>query len=307
MGISTLCFSLQMLCVKLAPTHRLPSMQLLLFRLVIHTGAVLVCCALGLFGFHGRFWEFAGPTMLWLCLAIGIVNTITIMLLYFATTRLSLALATVLYFTSPVFSTVFKTLLLRDVFYWATAFFGLLSVVAVAIVTLPSATGNDSDLPGIASALLAGAMQALAYVLVQVLKRYEEDAGEKKERQVHWLQINLSNAIFGAVLTPLSLWGPFKMQEPLALSTLPATALLEIAGLGAFTVAAQFAVVQAQAYLDVVLVTVLRTLDVMYALCYQSLFFAHQWPAQSSTLGCVLLVASCSASAWHARWVALRG
>lgn len=304
---STLCFSLQMLCVKLAAVNGPPSMQLLLVRLVMHTCAVFVCCALGLFGFHGRFWMFESRTVLWLCVATGIVNTIVIQLLYYATTQLSLALATVLYFTSPIWSTVWKTLMLRDTFYWASVVFGSISVVAVALVTLPHehAAGRVNTL-GLISALAAGSLQALAYTIVQVLKRHEEMVCTERGRQVHWLQINLSNAIFGAVLTPLSLWGPLKMQEPMALSAIPPAGLLEMVGLGFFTICAQFLLVQAQAHLDVVLVTVVRTLDVMYALSYQSFFFTGKWPAFSSTVGCVLLVACCAGYAWHARWVTQR-
>merc|ERR1712241_727199 len=100
---------------------------------------------------------------------------------------------------------------------------GSVAVFAVAMVTLPHQDAHeDADKgfskTGVVCALLAGALQALAYVIVQMLKRVEEEQGVDNEKRVHFLQINVSNALFGALVTPLTLWGPFKIQEPVALS-----------------------------------------------------------------------------------------
>lgn len=307
-NVATICFSLQMLCVKLGSRYGPPSMELLLVRFVVHTFATLVCCSLGLFGFHGKFWRFASRRSAMLCASTGLVNTIVIQLLYYATTQLSLALATVLYFTSPVWSGILKTAVMGDAYSWADGFFSALSVVAVATVSLPHAShasgSAESFFVGLVSALLAGALQALAYVIVQLLKRGEEEEGIGPGQRVHWLQINISNAAFGLLATPLTLWGPFKFQDPVGLSGLPILAKFELVGVGVFTVSAQFLLVQSQGYLDVVLVTVIRSLDVMYALIYQTLLISHKVPTFSDTLGCALLIISVSSSAYYSQWAA---
>lgn len=253
-----------------------------------------------------------------LCASTGLVNTIVIQLLYYATTQLSLALATVLYFTSPVWSGIFKTALIGDAYSWADGAFSVLAVVAVAVVTLPheseqdesssssSSGGGSVSAVGLVTALAAGALQALAYVIVQLLKRREEEDGIPSGRRVHWLQINISNAVFGLIATPLTLWGPFAIQEPMGLLGLPLLAKMELAGVGLFTVSAQFLLVQSQGYLDVVLVTVIRSLDVMYALIYQCILIQHSWPWFSDALGCSVLICSVSGSAFYARWAARR-
>jgi len=233
-----------------------------------------------------------------------------IQLLYYATTQLSLALATVIYFTSPIWSGIWKTLLLGDEYSYADGAFSLLSVAAVCVVTLPHEQGGESghgvSLSGGVAALLSGGLQALAYVFVQVLRRAEEEDLVPADKRVHWLQINMSNAIFGAVLCPLALWGPFKFQDPMDLMGLPLQTQIILCGVGLFTVLAQFTLVQSQAHLDACLVTVIRTLDVGYATFYQSAFIAHVPPMISDVVGVVMLVSSCAGSAWHSRWTAMR-
>lgn len=299
-----------MLCVKLAAVDGPPSMQLLLARLAIHTAAVLICCAFKLFGFHGRFWAFNSSRAAILCVSSGLINLLVIQLLYYATTKLSLSLATVLYFTSPVWSVVWKTLALGDPVSYMDAAFSLLAVVATIIVTLPhgheESSENNADVAGTLAALSSGALQALAHTMVQALRRWEQHWGIPVAHRVHWLQINMANAVFGAVVCPLFLWGPFKTQEPVDLLTLTSHQHFEIFGLGGFTVIAQFCLVQSQGYLDACVVTVIRTLDVMYALFYQSAVFTHQLPTCTDTLGCVLLISACAGSAWYAHWLAKR-
>ncbi len=113
-----------------------------------------------------------------LLLLRGSVGFVALTCFYYAVVQLPLAEATVIHFTNPVFTAVLAVPLLREPLRPSEALLALAGLVGVVLVARPSLLfGLASPLPplGVASALAASLLAALAYILIRLLRDIDAD------------------------------------------------------------------------------------------------------------------------------------
>lgn len=126
----------------------------------------------------------------------GVSGTISLIGYFYAMTKLPLATAVMLNYTSPLFLAVLSTVLLRDQFRFSLAAAIALGLVGVVMLLRPT-FGGDQAVAGLIG-LASGFFAALAYINVKKLG----DAGEPEWRVVFYFALvaTLGSAAFqGAV------------------------------------------------------------------------------------------------------------
>lgn len=164
-------FSLMSLFVRLAG-ERVPSIEVVLMRGLI----TLVLTAAFLYRARWTNWRGTRKGLLFLRGAFGFS---ALACFFYSVTHLPLAEATVIQFTSPIFTAVIGSLYLKERTtsrLWAAIALGL---VGVLLITRPGVvwSGDASDLPGTIVLIgLAGALfTAVSHVLVRRLAPYEHE------------------------------------------------------------------------------------------------------------------------------------
>jgi len=166
--ISTLFFSLMSVLVKLAG-QRLPVLEVVFAR-----GVVSLPLA---------FWlvrRAAVPlwgNRRWILVLRGLIGFAAMSCFYFALTRIAIAEATVLHFTSPLWTALLAALVLREPITGRIIASIAVSFAGVALITRPGflfgGAAAGTDLLGVGAALLGAMLAAGAYVTVREASKTE--------------------------------------------------------------------------------------------------------------------------------------
>lgn len=168
-ALSSLSFSVMSLLVKLAG-RQFPVMELVLARAV-----VVATLAYALLRRRGGSLRTGALGLLVLRSLVGFA---ALTCFYFAVVRLPLAEATVIHFTNPVFTALLAVPLLGERLRrreWLLALAGLGGVVLVAQPSFLFGRASPLDSLGVAAALAASVLAALAYVLIRRMRGVDAD------------------------------------------------------------------------------------------------------------------------------------
>jgi drug/metabolite transporter (DMT)-like permease len=166
---STLFFSLMSVLVKLAG-QRLPVQEIVFSR-----GVVSLVLSYWLVRRAGvSLWG----NRRWILVLRGLIGFAAMSCFYFALTRIAIAEATVLHFTSPLWTALLAALLLREPVTGRIAASIAVSFAGVVLITRPgflfgSAAAAGTDLLGVGAALLGAFLAAGAYVTVREASKTE--------------------------------------------------------------------------------------------------------------------------------------
>lgn len=169
LALSSLSFSVMSLLVKLAGRH-FPVMELVLAR-----AAVVATLAFALL--RRRHGSLQTPALGLLALR-SVVGFAALTCFYFAVVRLPLAEATVIHFTNPVFTALLAVPLLQERLQQRECWLALAGLGGVVLVAQPSflfARPSPLDPTGVAAALAASVLAALAYILIRLMRHVDAD------------------------------------------------------------------------------------------------------------------------------------
>jgi drug/metabolite transporter (DMT)-like permease len=166
---STLFFSLMSVLVKLAG-QRLPVQEIVFSR-----GVVSLVLSYWLVRRAGiALWG----NRRWILVLRGLIGFAAMSCFYFALTRIPIAEATVLHFTSPLWTALLAALLLREPVTGRIVASIVVSFAGVVLITRPGflfggAAAAETDLLGVGAALLGAVLAAGAYVAVREASKTE--------------------------------------------------------------------------------------------------------------------------------------
>jgi drug/metabolite transporter (DMT)-like permease len=165
---STLFFSLMSVLVKLAG-QRLPVQEIVFSR-----GVVSLVLSYWLVRRAGiPLWG----NRRWILVLRGLIGFAAMSCFYFALTRIAIAEATVLHFTSPLWTALLAALLLREPVTGRIVASIAVSFAGVVLITRPGflfgGAAAETDLLGVGAALLGAFLAAGAYVTVREASKTE--------------------------------------------------------------------------------------------------------------------------------------
>ncbi|MGD2216506.1 MAG: DMT family transporter [Gemmatimonadales bacterium] len=165
---STLFFSLMSVLVKLAG-RRLPVQEIVFSRGVVSLVLsywLVRRAGIGLWG-----------NRRWILVLRGLIGFAAMSCFYFALTRIAIAEATVLHFTSPLWTALLAALLLREPVTGRILASIAVSFAGVLLITRPGflfgSAAAGTDLLGVGAALLGAVLAAGAYVTVREASKTE--------------------------------------------------------------------------------------------------------------------------------------
>lgn len=157
--LSAACFAAMAVMTKRIRAH-VPLLELTFYR------GVFGLVPLTLILWHQRLsWKSQDWPIL---LSRGLCGLLATLCYFWALGRIPLALAVLLNYTAPIFTTVFAVMFLRETTTWASLGFLLLSTLGLYPLLAPSFQG---DWTGYAVGLCAGALSGAAYTAVKHLSR----------------------------------------------------------------------------------------------------------------------------------------
>ncbi|MEJ2677685.1 MAG: DMT family transporter [Gemmatimonadota bacterium] len=266
MAVAAFFFSLMNLLVKVAGS-RIPSEEIVLSRSV-----VVMFITLGLMR-RGRVpvWGVRKK----LLLLRSVLGFTALSCFYFALTRLTLADATVLQFTSPVFTAVLAGVFLGERLEWTSAALILLSLAGVSLVARPAFLFGSLAAPldplAVSVTLVGAMLSAGAYVTVRRLNATEDP-----------LVIVLYFAAFSMVASV-----PIVAPHAVLPRGVDWVVLL---GVGLATMAAQVALTNALRLEEAARAVPVGYLQIVFAALWGMLFF-KEYPGALGVLGAALVIA----------------
>ncbi|CAM6087301.1 unnamed protein product [Calypogeia fissa] len=177
MAVSSASYSLMGLFVKLLSVRKIPSSEIIMFRCAL----ISLVAGVALRRMKHPLW--GTPRVRRLVLARSIIGFIAISAYFYSIQILPLRDATVLNFTSPVFTIILATVFLNETWSGAEAagtfcsFLGVLLVTQPQILSAGHYAGTKSIVDvyvGVATALAAAALGALSYILVRLIGQHGE-------------------------------------------------------------------------------------------------------------------------------------
>jgi drug/metabolite transporter (DMT)-like permease len=160
MLLSTLFYAMLNICVK--QLHHLPALELIFFRSFIS----FFICAIGIW--HARVFFF-GHNHRWLFIR-GVSGIMALWLYFTSLQHIPLASAVAIQYTSPIFTAIFATFLLKEKMNGWKWFFFLLSMAGIFMLKgFDSRISMQFTLIGITSAVFSG----LAYNAIRKLRHTE--------------------------------------------------------------------------------------------------------------------------------------
>ncbi len=263
MLVASALFAAMGACVKLAATD-FSAGELVFWRGLV---GVVVMAALG------RAAQVRMATPRWrLHASRSVAGAVALLCYFYALSRLSLATAVTLNYTSPLFVAVLSVLLHGERVGRGAAFAVASGLAGVALVLQPSLSPDAWD--GALAGLACGAIASFAYLSVRELGR----AGEPEIRTVFWF--SLTTVALGLPWLLLGEPRQYDLAEWLAL-----------AGVGGFGAAAQLAMTRAYARGSTVLTACLAYSTVIFSAGLGMAVWDEQ-PGSTSLSGIALIVAS---------------
>nr|WP_321395705.1 DMT family transporter [uncultured Desulfobacter sp.] len=169
--LSTLGFALMSACVKYVGSFGIPVFEIVAARALV---SVLISYA-DVKRKHISIWGANKP----LLFARGLVGTIALICVYYATTTLPLAEATLLQYTHPVFTSLLAVIFLKEPIQGSTKICLLLSLIGLFAVVSPAFMEHmvhKLPLFSIAVALIGALGSSIAYIIVRKLSQTEDSS-----------------------------------------------------------------------------------------------------------------------------------
>lgn len=240
MLIAGLLFSCMGVLVKLGSVY-FSSVELVFYRSII--GFLIISVIIGIKGlpistlhWKNHCWR-------------GLSGLSSLLMFFYCITKLPLATAVTLSYTSPLFLTLFTTIMLKEYFHWQLAVAVIIGFAGVVLLLHPSIQEEQwaAGLIGLASGFLA----AVAYLNIKFLG----NLGEPDWRVVFYF------TLISTVIT--SIWMIFDTFHPITSFN-----FLLLMGIGITATLAQFALTRAYRTGKVLVVS---------ALAYSTVLFACVW------------------------------
>ncbi|KAJ2744070.1 hypothetical protein GGI20_003265 [Coemansia sp. BCRC 34301] len=284
MAASALGFAANSACVKALALSRFPSLEIVFARSILQL-------ALGLLGcLFCQTSPLGPPAQRPLLVARGAAGAFGLACFFYAVTVMTLAQATVVFFTGPVFSALFASYMLAEPYGYFDRTMSVLCLLAIVLVVNPQGSLAKDEVWGAVAALVGAMSGALAYCLVR-------KAGRAVHSMVHVVY-------FGA----LSMVGSGVLMFVVQLPRWPVTSWewTLMAALGAFSFAGQVLLNRGLQLAPTGPATLMRNLDVVFAFVLGITLFAEM-PDLVSIIGAVLIACSdgCGFCGWALRRIVL--
>ncbi|KAG2194602.1 hypothetical protein INT46_007674 [Mucor plumbeus] len=285
LAISSLLFACVSVIVKWLGNNGYPSVEIVLARACIQLPlGILGCCIVGVnpFGKKGvRRWLFFR----------ALASSIALLLFFYSLTKLSLIDATVIFFLGPLFKVVIGCIVLNDSFSVSDVFNSILCFVGFLFIMKPRFLFYEmqqDDKYGryfaISCSLAAALMSAMAYITV---------------RKVGQQHVMVHVVYFGLVSTLLCIPIMFMNLQSFVMPQDKDVALFVSVGGLAFL--GQYFINIGLKMAPIGLVTVLRSIDVVFAFLFGVVIF-HELPGfytLTGTLIIVIMTSTISMHQWH--------
>ncbi|KAJ2807538.1 hypothetical protein H4S07_003575 [Coemansia furcata] len=228
-ALSAVAFAIMTLLVRILSDRGMTSLQIMVWRCVVQTIAAVLGCRIFLgippFRVSGGWKNFR-----WV-LVRAVFGSIGHLLYYMALSKLPMGIATVLFFTNPLFTALLARLMLGESFSNRHSLLATMCLVGIAMVVIPTPVGLliDNSLIWSLCALLGAAAVALAYVSIR-------KAGAAVHAMVHVTYFGAVGALGSVALAAMT--GELYSWQAL----FPTSALdyLLVVGVGLAAFAAQF-------------------------------------------------------------------
>lgn len=249
MLISTLCFSLMNVFIKMIPD--IPAMEIVLFRCVV---SMVICFA----GIRRAGEDWLGSSRLLLFLR-GAFGTTALYLFFITLQNIPLASGVTISYLSPIFTAIVGIFILKEKVFRLQWLFFAISIIGVFVLK-----GFDSRIPPfyLATGIASGFFSALAYNMVRSLKGREHPL-------VVVLHFQLVGVIVGFLFTI------FNFRVP------NLTELLWLLGIGLSTHHGQVFLTKALQAEKIAKVSILNYLGIIYALIFGWLIFGETYTMQT--------------------------
>ncbi|KAJ2719231.1 hypothetical protein GGI07_005340 [Coemansia sp. Benny D115] len=285
-ALSAIAFAAMTLLVRTLSDAKMSSLQIMFWRCIVQTPvAIAACLTMGVQPFrvkHG--WRrFRWVLMRALCGSIGHL------LYYVAIAHLPMGVATVLFFTNPIFTALLAYFILDEPFTKRQRGLTLGSLAGIALVVMPlnplmllTGLGGFLSLWSL-SALLGALSVALAYVSIRL-------AGRVVHPMVHVVYFGIVGAI-GAVAAAwakgeLTGWQWWALPQGSSASVIA----ISIVGVGVMAFLAQYLMNWGLQLASAGPVVMMRNADVAIGFVLDAVLY-HSVPSMGSVLGAVIVTA----------------
>ncbi|KAJ1943023.1 hypothetical protein EC988_006340, partial [Linderina pennispora] len=186
-ALSAVAFAVMTLLVRKLTDAGVTSLQIMFWRSLVQSLlAIPSCLALGISPLRVAGWK----QMQWV-LVRAVFGGIGHMLYYYALANLPMGVATVLFFTNPLFTALFAYWLMREEFTMRQRILTLVCLVGIALIVKPTMEGVS---PWALCALLGAASAALAYASIRL-------AGPSVHALVHVVYFGLLGMVGSAAVS----------------------------------------------------------------------------------------------------------
>ncbi|KAJ2909544.1 hypothetical protein GGI21_001776 [Coemansia aciculifera] len=277
MAASAFGFAANSACVKALSLCGFPSLEIVFARSVLQLFLGLLGCL-----YYGASPLGPPAQRPWLVLR-GAAGAFGLACFFYAVTVMSLASATVVFFTGPVFSALFASWMLGEAYGWFDRCASAVCLLAIILVVNPRAVEFD-EARGAVAALVGAMSGALAYCVVRKV-------GRAVHSMVHVVYFGVLSMAGSGVLM-------FLVQSP----RWPRVARewWLVVALGAFSFVGQVLLNRGLQLAPAGPATLMRNLDVVFAFVLGITLFG-EIPRLASVLGAVLIVACTVAMGLH-KW-----
>ncbi|KAJ2307154.1 hypothetical protein IWW55_001114 [Coemansia sp. RSA 2706] len=273
-ALSAVAFAAMTLLVRVLSDAGFSPLQIMAWR-----GAVQAVCALGtcaVLRVNPFKVDSGWKRFRWVCVR-AVFGWIGHLLYYAALSRLSMGVATVLFFTNPVFTAVLAHCMLDERFTGDQRWLMGVSLFGIVLVVAPL---SPLALIGVGvsrwslAALLGAASVALAYVSVRV-------AGPRVHPLIHVVYFSVVAAVGSTLLA-------FIQGENWHLPAATATAWLSVIGVGVCAFLAQYLMGSGLLLASAGPVVMMRNSDIVISFVLDAALF-HTWPSASSVIGAIII------------------
>ncbi|CEM32349.1 unnamed protein product [Vitrella brassicaformis CCMP3155] len=298
--LSTACFATMSLFVKLNALAHIGSAETMFLRCCFQFLVTLVWIKLGTLPHQPLDKPILPPPTrrmphlrYWVILR-GVVDCIGVSCYYVALTKLSLAYATILYFTAPFFAGITSRLLIKEPYGLAEALYGIGAIFGVALSSIGESgaagspgtpTDRADQIVGIVCALFGAFCQGLTFCFIR-----------KIGLRAHYLQLVNAFASAGIALMPIFLLiqGHWPWEDTRARWTW--VVMVYTLCIGTFATIGQLFLNLGAQRIKASVASLLRTLDILFTLILQMLVL-NEPPPVLSCVGCFVIILCCTLSA----------
>eukprot|EP00401_Gymnodinium_catenatum_P065222 CAMPEP_0117586184 /NCGR_PEP_ID=MMETSP0784-20121206/68573_1 /TAXON_ID=39447 /ORGANISM="" /LENGTH=356 /DNA_ID=CAMNT_0005387241 /DNA_START=39 /DNA_END=1109 /DNA_ORIENTATION=- len=285
--LSTIGFSLASVIVKLdlQPSGlSFPTLEIAFARAIV--GLLLSVSGLTTLGLPCLPSE--SKKVLLTSLLRGGLDFIASNLFYFSCSKLPIALATVIFFTNPLWAGVLAKIVLGEPYGPRRIAITILGCLGILVAVWPELfhTTHAMSAHGLVCAVLGSVFQASQYVAGRVCCR----------GKMHWLQQNMAYSVAGIVLGPLALsaFKAFGYDEErfVGVQAMTRNEVFATTGVVFCALFSQVCLITGMSHIPATTTAVIRTLDIPMAMVWAGILLGVV-PGAHQILGAALLVTAC--------------